>query len=406
MVGRKRQPSSKKATANAQEQANRDAAAAAAERLLQQLPIPPPPVQPPAQPPAPAFNPPPPPPITPQIYPPLTQNPAPAVTLTVPQVETIEQLQARKQRLQYQRLQREVDELESQITIPMRRREFEDEASRSRSRSRYHHRERSSSPRHHRHRSYSRSRSRSRSRHRRHRHRYSGGTSSDSSPERNAFKHHRHGEDPISSIFLRYPTVEKKWFKKVFYGQLNPTQLTKFSTDLSPRNPDKEKDVEDAKSISHLMRCFEVYGQAICYFSAPPINYQLQEALSDYRIKLSEFAMHYTFESVRTYHYSFMQNRINIAQDSPSGWRDNGIDIRHKLVAKPVHTPNTTSYKQGSLASAASSGSEGFCRNFQEGKCTRASCRYQHLCSTCNGSHGASTCKISPANATAMGSRR
>ena len=70
----------------------------------------------------------------------------------------------------------------------------------------------------------------------------------------------------------------------------------------------------------HLLRCFEVYGQAICHFAHPGMALRLQEALCDYRIRLAELSMVYRFDTVREYSYAFMSDRILNGQDDPPAW--------------------------------------------------------------------------------------
>lgn len=153
------------------------------------------------------------------------------------------------------------------------------------------------------------------------------------------------------------------------------------------------------------MRCFEVYGQAICHFSAPTVALNLQEALSDYRVKLSELSMHYTFESVKDYHLAFVALRVLMGQDDPSGWRNRADDIQHKLIQKPSSAPS--GYKQGALDKVAP-GRIRYCHDYQKNACTRGTeCRYTHICNRCNGTHGAAVCKAPATNAndTALGAR-
>ena len=76
--------------------------------------------------------------------------------------------------------------------------------------------------------------------------------------------------------------------------------------------------IPDLADMTELLRAFEVYAYAICFFTARPhVALELYEALTRYRIRLLDFSLIYRFDSVRTYHYTFIGNRILKAQDDP-----------------------------------------------------------------------------------------
>ena len=69
--------------------------------------------------------------------------------------------------------------------------------------------------------------------------------------------------------------------------------------------------IPDLVDITELLRIFEVYVYAICFFTARPyVALELYEALTRYRIRLLDFSLIYRFNSVRTYYYTFIDNRI------------------------------------------------------------------------------------------------
>lgn len=83
----------------------------------------------------------------------------------------------------------------------------------------------------------------------------------------------------------------------------------------------KNEVVPEVSGLNQLLRCFEVYAAAICYFAARPhVALQIEEALRDYRIRVSDFAIYYRFESIRSYHYAYMSARMFNGQDIPTAW--------------------------------------------------------------------------------------
>lgn len=249
-----------------------------------------------------------------------------------------------------------------------------------------------------------RSRSPSRSRSRRHRRKNSDSSlSSDNERERVSFVHLSTGKEALKSINTRFPPVPPKLFKKIFKGSLHASEITKLSTDLNPRG---EKDDTEAKSINHLLRCFEIYGQAICHFAQTSVALELQDALADYRIKLSDRLLHYTFESIREHHLRFIQARILTGQDDPLGWRDQARELDHVLIQK-TKVSGTTQYKSGQLGYASNPQTGEACRRYNKGHCDGKGCRYTHICSTCHQrGHGAHICtQATGSNSQPLGER-
>ena len=74
---------------------------------------------------------------------------------------------------------------------------------------------------------------------------------------------------------------------------------------------DKDEVTPDPADIVELLRCFEVYTYTIYFFAARPyIALKLYNALVRYRIRLIDFSLIYRFNSVRTYYYTFIGDRI------------------------------------------------------------------------------------------------
>ena len=252
--------------------------------------------------------------------------------------------------------------------------------------------------------------SRSHRRHRRSR-RYSSssGVSTDSEEgdrPKVSFLHHEEGTRPFFDIAGRFPTIQMKYFKQIFYGTFQPENLTKLGQGMADRVTAEA--AQDAKGVAHLLLCLEIYGQIVLHFSNSFLLGPLQEALSKYRVRLIEMSVIYKFDSIKAYNATFMRTRILRGQDDPVAWAREDRLCCDLLVRKLGL--NETSKAPMNSASKSSSSGQGICRNFNEGRCTREQCKYSHICLICQQSHPANACQrphtaASAANTIPLGNR-
>ena len=267
--------------------------------------------------------------------------------------------------------------------------------------------------RHHRHRNHSRQRRRD----------DSDDDSSDTEQgdgPRVYFLHHHAGNKPFLSLHEHYPTVNIKYFKQIYWGTFQPSKSMRLAHDAlawstTPKGKkDKDDVTPESSNMVQLLRCFEVYGYAICFFTARPhVALQLHDALVRYRLRLMDFSLHFTFVSIRTYHYAFMAKRMLSRQDDPVAWLSEDYECQHYLVIKTsqqlqANLPGRPSASGGYQTPA----SGGFlsCNRFNAGDCNRTNCKYPHICSACqHGNHPARECKsrqvASNSNSVPLGSR-
>ena len=279
------------------------------------------------------------------------------------------------------------------------------------------------------HRSRSR-RSRSPSRHRsrspqviyvRRRRDSSSGYSSSDSGRRSRSKvsfQHNEGNKPFLKLHEQFRAVDVKYFKQIFYGTFKPKNLVMLAQDYADwatKNSKGKKDevIQEASGLSQLLRCFDVYCTAICFFAARPhVALQLHEALIQYRIRLSDFSVHYRFDSIRAYHYAFMSARMLNGQDNPLAWTTEDQRCLNLLVRRAAPTGNDSRQQASTQAPKSSSSSTLTCNNFNANKCSRGEqCKYAHVCSNCQQNHPAASCSkphnhsSSNANTTPLGNR-
>lgn len=155
-----------------------------------------------------------------------------------------------------------------------------------------------------------------------------------------SFLHLKSGDKPFLTVHEHFRAVRIKYFKQIFLGTFNPAaDLLKLSDTHVRRTSGDDHEISD---MGQLLRCFEVYGQVICDYAHPDVAFQLQKALSDYRIRLYDMSVWYTFVSLREYHYSFMIGRILHGQDDPVAWITEDIGRKVLLIRKDAHLDSVT----------------------------------------------------------------
>ena len=152
-----------------------------------------------------------------------------------------------------------------------------------------------------------------------------------------------------------------------------------------------------------LLQCFGVYAMVIVFYAKESAKFELTWALEDYRFGLAEHS--YKFDSLCNYNYAFMNARRHEGQENPVAWRteDPRCSMLLRLKASPHEAPKPS-------ASKSATPGYGVCRNFNQGRCTRAHCKYSHICLNCQQNHPANACQrpqttASAANTTPLGNR-
>lgn len=239
--------------------------------------------------------------------------------------------------------------------------------------------------------------------------------------ERRSFLHQ--GNDPmLASLLYRFQAVDVKYIKQIYHGTFEVKNLNKLSNSFVSRLVASD---EETKGIRELIRCFEIYGQIVLFFTHPTVYAPLQEALSWYRCHISDLTVTYTFASVRHFHDVFMYARIQLCQDDPVAWRTPDKDLENQLLKqRPAQTqpgayqsyntrpnPALLNPSRGVVSTIIPSNPQNpqvyYCNRFNRGTpCDSRSCRYQHLCSVCGQSHPSITCPTgSSANIVPLGTR-
>ena len=210
--------------------------------------------------------------------------------------------------------------------------------------------------------------SRSHRRHRRsRRYSYSSGVSTDSEEGDRppvSFLHHKEGTRPFLDLAGRFPMVQIKYFKQIFFETFQPENLTKLGQGMADRATTEAP--QDAKGVAHMLLCLEIYGQIVLHFSNVSIRGPLQESLSKYRVRLIEMSVIYKFDSIKAYNATFMRTRILRGQDDPKAWACEDRLCCDLLVRKLG--PSEASKPPTNGSSKPFSSGQGICRNFREGE--------------------------------------
>ena len=227
----------------------------------------------------------------------------------------------------------------------------------------------------------------------------------DEGPNRVSFTH-LEGTRPFIALQSRYRLVDVKYFKQILHGTFKPQNLTKLGHGLI--NKGDSDTPQDPKGVVQLIQCFGVYAMAVIYYAMPSVKLDLTWALEEYRFRLADYSYSYKFDSLKEYNYAFMRARISEGQEDTLAWRteDHRCTIYLRLKASPNEATKTP---QGHVAKPTLT-SNGVCRNFNEGRCTREHCKYSHICLNCQQAHPASAyykaqTSASAANTTPLGNR-
>ena len=194
-----------------------------------------------------------------------------------------------------------------------------------------------------------------------------------------------------------FRAVNIKYFKQILFGTFKSHHLTKLSHGYTTRAANE--DPHEASGMVHLLRCLEVYSQAIAFFAHPAVESSLHRTLSDYRIRLSELSVNYTFSSIREHNHAFLTARILTGQDHPLAWsmKDERCEVLLlRRVLAPVRATGARPFANSLTPKTTSSG---ICRKFNEGRCTHEQCKYAHICSICQQKHAANACPKPPTSA-------
>lgn len=150
---------------------------------------------------------------------------------------------------------------------------------------------------------------------------------------------HDQGSKPFLKLHERYRAVNIKFFKRIYYGTFQPEHLTKLAHTFTNRSIDsrsktKDEDVPEAIDLNQLIRCFCVYTAAVCHFAHSNVAVKLFQAFLDFRIKLSDWSIIYTFDTIREYLYAFMSARIAQGQDDPTAWEKEDQVLRRDILVR------------------------------------------------------------------------
>jgi hypothetical protein len=230
----------------------------------------------------------------------------------------------------------------------------------------------------------------------------------------------------IRDLHQRYPAIDSAYFRDIPENKFKPENVMKLSTSFTPTPrrketltlgtytiPTVEQDhaSDDYRGgIPSLMQPFEIYGQILVQFAPPGIRPDLQVALAAYRDLLYSINRTHTFESVKSFHFTFHYKRLSLGRYDPDGWRDADPNLqmntlrqrddssaattssRNKRPFNSQHGPGGDTRRSITSGWEKNTGSQAptVCFDFNKGQCTRGTeCLYRHICRRCFGAHPA-----------------
>ena len=200
----------------------------------------------------------------------------------------------------------------------------------------------------------------------------------------------------------------------------NKTKYLKLGDSLELTTKEDDATAAETTNILVLMRCFEIYCQIIIFLVPDTVKIPLSVAFAFYRDYLYGHARIYTWESVRTFHFTFHKSRIARGVTDPALWEE--VDVRMEqllLVRKTIANPyrglqdgrswGSNDFKGSSdtrppyqnkptindHANSYASRTTPICRLYNNGMNCGPNCRFAHTCNKCKKEgHPAKDCKI------------
>ncbi len=118
---------------------------------------------------------------------------------------------------------------------------------------------------------------------------------------------HQGNDSVLAPLLHRFQVVDIKYIKQIYHETFEVKNLNKLSNSFINRLAGGDDEI---KGLKDLLRCFEVYGQIICFFAHETVALPLQEALSEYRCYILDLCITYTFNFVRHFHEVFVYSRM------------------------------------------------------------------------------------------------
>ncbi|KAL9606862.1 MAG: hypothetical protein Q9167_008144, partial [Letrouitia subvulpina] len=110
-----------------------------------------------------------------------------------------------------------------------------------------------------------------------------------------------------------------------------------------------EEDTAEYATLAPFIICFLNYAQIIRYFANPSSRDELQAALMEYLGSLMELYRQNIWKSIKSYHWAFMNARINTCQDDPEAWRTPNTKLVSRILVKmeALNKKNTRGEQKG-----------------------------------------------------------
>jgi hypothetical protein len=235
----------------------------------------------------------------------------------------------------------------------------------------------------------------------------------------------------IRYLHQRYAAIDPTHFRDILENKFKPENVMKLSTSFTPTPrrketvtlgtytiPTVEQDhaSDDYRGgIPSLIQPFEIYGQNLIQFAPPGVRPDLQIALASYRDLLYTINRTHTFESLKSFHFTFHYKRLSLGRYDPVGWLDPDPNLqmtilrqrddpsaattssRNKRAFNSQHGPGGDTRRSITSGWEKSTQPPNVCFDFNKGQCTRGpECLFRHICSRCHGAHPALAITASP----------
>ena len=203
----------------------------------------------------------------------------------------------------------------------------------------------------------------------------------------------------VSSLQIRFPTVDATYFKEILENRFRPENLIKLSSTFMQTTrrqesitlgtltmvPVRKKDGEAAeyKGLAAIVQPLGIYFQALLHFCPDGIERELGHALHLYSDLLCMLNRSHTLESLKTFHFTFHRKRIALGIYDPAGWRNRDSDLQQMILIRrdppPPAAGNKRTFEKAFTRTGGNPQATEVYNNWNEGRC-QGFCKFRHAC--------------------------
>lgn len=137
-------------------------------------------------------------------------------------------------------------------------------------------------------------------------------------------------------VAAMFPNVPRRYLEDIFHSRLDVKNIIRFIVDFSSMAASEKVDAPDAKSMTDLIRSFDMYVYIVFSFTPQmSVKIELHRVITLYRLRIMGMSGYKTFASIRLCHEEFLARVIRLGQDNPLYWTMAFPEAEWRLVDVP-----------------------------------------------------------------------